>query len=484
VSAEIRQLKWDRLGPTAIRAASYGLVFDVKAPEAVAAVDGVACVEICGPLTQHSTSFFDSYDAIKCRVQAALATDARQVVLKITSPGGDVWGNLECARAIRAMAEAAGKSLVTYVDGGAFSAAYALACAGDRIYIPQTGQVGSIGVVDTIASVARQDKAMGIDVAVITSGARKADGNPHLPISEGAVAAHQAHVDELAGILWAWVAERRGISVEQIKGYEAAEFTGASAVKAALADEILDFHELRVHLARGTNTAVATSVPSAKETMSTLKSSKYTEAIAALAALAEEGDEDAKKAIKKMMAPKKDDEKDAPAKSDAPPPEEKKVEVAQAVAASAAVQAVAAPASGEIELRARMIELENKLAAKEQAEERGRLLASRPDVMKDENLSAWLKTAPIETVREAVAKLPVLAPALPKVAQATQGAGQGGVSGGLPADASEALKIRMGLTPHPVATTARVGFKTVFGATPEQVKEIEAGTIRFDKDGK
>lgn len=214
--------------------------------------------------------------------------------------------------------------------------------------------------------------------------------------------------------------------------------------------------------------------------MTSPKSSKYTDAMAALAALAEDGDEDAKKAMKKMLVAKSDP--DAPAKSSAPPAKSS-APPAKKSSAPPGAQAAAAPATGEVDLHKELITLRNEITAKNVAEERATLLASRPDLGKDAKTAAWLAKAPIETVREAVATLPVLAPAAAQAAAPTQGLGQGGPAG-LPADQSEILKRRMGLTPHPVSATARVGFKTVFGATPDQVKEIEAGTIRFDKDSK
>ncbi len=148
----------------------------------------------------------------------------------------------------------------------------------------------------------------------------------------------------------------------------------------------------------------------------------------------------------------------------------------------AGAQAAAPVASGEVDVHKELIELRNEIHAKNVAEERTKLLASRPDLAKDAKTSAWLTKAPIETVREAVATLPVLELSAPKAAAPTQGLGQGGPGAGV--NSNEELARRMGLAPHPVASTARVGFKTVFGATPAQVKEIEAGTIRLDKDSK
>ncbi len=487
VMAKIHRVTWDKRGPAAISAAAFGVTFDVREPEAVVDDNGVAVVEICGPLVQYSGFQLDGYDSIECRVQAAFASQARTVVLSINSPGGDVYGNLECARAIRAMADASGKKLITYVDGQASSAAYALACAADEIHIPETGSVGSIGVVDTIASIAKRNEAMGIDIQVITSGARKADGNPNVAITDAARAVREAHVDELAGILFSWVSERRNLSTDAVKAFEAGSFTGASAVSAGLADSVSDFHKLRENLAHGTNTATAQRVPEAKNLMASPKSSKYTDCMASLATLAEEGDEHAIAALKKMASSKSKADDAAPAsdappaddKKSAPPPAEKKAE------APAALAAVAATPNADVDALTEIAKLRNEIAAEKDKAERATLLASRPDLSADPKMKGLLDRMATDVLKDAVKNIPVVGlTGAPAVAQATRGEGQGGPGSALPADLSEALKRQMGLSPHPVATTARVGFTSVFGATPEQIKEIQAGTIRNDKDGK
>lgn len=450
--------KYDKLGPAAILVSAYAVPVEAVNPSAPVNEGGVACVDVRGPLTHHQTFGLDCYDAVLARVRAAVATEAHTVLLKLDSPGGDVYGCFETARAIRAAAAAGGKKLVAYVDGRATSAAYALACAADEIVVPATGCVGSIGVVDMLASVARQDAAMGIDVAVVTSGARKADGNPHVPLSEGALAAHQAHVDELAAVFYAWVAERRPLSVEAVRGLEAALFVGASALAAGLVDQVADFLDLR-----GTLTATARNVPQGNQTMGA-KASKYTDAMAALAALAEEGDEDAKKAMKKMLGTSKaesddkdsgdGDKKEAKAESDDGDKKDK-----DAAGAKASTEAA-------LSLASELAALKNQIAAKEEAAERSTLLASRPDLAADPKMSAWLASASIEVVRQAVNTIPKasLTPVAP--VNPTVGASQ---SVGLPADEARELRIRMGLESHPRATVTKTDNLMIFGGTPSQI---------------
>src|SRR5690606_4935218 len=133
------------------------------------------------------------------------AAKPRAVILVIDSPGGLAQHCFEPSRALRAKCSAAGVPLFAFVDGSACSAAYALACAAERIAVTPTGLVGSIGVFETLHDQSAADTAMGLAYRVVTSGSRKTDGNPHVPISDGAVSAAQAAVDQLAGLFFSLV---------------------------------------------------------------------------------------------------------------------------------------------------------------------------------------------------------------------------------------------------------------------------------------
>jgi len=474
------KLSYQPRGPCAILQAALGQSFDpMPVPAMQAEPGGQAVVDVVGPLTHHVSFGMDSYDGILERVRAACATQAASVVLRIDSPGGDVAGCFETARAMRSACDAAGKGLITYISGAGCSAAFALACAADKIYASSSSCVGSIGVIDIMVSVVRKDAAMGIDTVVVTSGERKADGNPHVPLSEGALAAHQAHVDDLAGVFFQWVGERRGIAAEAVKGLNAAVFVGQRAAEVGLIDGVADFQGLQEILKGGTITATARNVPQGI-TMATQANSKYVDAMAALAAAAEEGDERARAAMKKMAAAAedKDGDKDAP-KPDAaaaPPGEDKKDkkdEEAKALAAKAARAAAGVPgANFDVVEAVRALQAAN--VQREIAAERTALLSTRPDLMADSVIKASLEKASLETIRETFKIIPKATLAAPAQVAPTQGATAGSPIG-LPANESAELKARMGLTPHPTASVRKIGVDlTIFGATEEQAAQIAA----------
>lgn len=235
----------DRVLSLAFRAApedgTAGYFGDAEGAYSVDA-DGVARVRVEGPLAQRAWSCWmfggDGYDGVESRVRAALDDPrSRALVIEYDSPGGEVAGCGVCADAIRAAADASGKPVVSYVDELAASAAYWLASAADKIVTPPSGMLGSIGVIATRVEESPSAES-GRKVHLITSGARKADGHPTVPMSEDELAATQAKIDTLADLFAAAVAERRGMTREAVRALEADVFIGADAVTRGLADRV------------------------------------------------------------------------------------------------------------------------------------------------------------------------------------------------------------------------------------------------------
>ncbi|TOL42864.1 serine peptidase, partial [Vibrio parahaemolyticus] len=67
------------------------------------------------------------------------------ICLDIDSPGGEVAG---CFDLVDLIYELRGKKpIYAILSENAYSAAYAIASAADKIYVPRTGGVGSVGVI-------------------------------------------------------------------------------------------------------------------------------------------------------------------------------------------------------------------------------------------------------------------------------------------------------------------------------------------------
>ncbi len=462
-----KRAKFDRGGPLALSASALGLEFDL--PNIVGAapftpMGTTAVVDIDGPLTNHSALLWESYDGIRQRAAAAFSSASESVVLRIDSPGGDAAGCFELARELRAMSEATGKPLYAHVDHMAASAAYAIACAAQKIVVTSTAQVGSVGIVLALVDQTEMDKAAGLNFAVITSGARKADHCPHVAISEDAKAAAQNEVDSLAALFFSVVADSRGITPDDVKALEAGVFRGARAVESRLADEVGTFRELLGTISGVTATALDEGSEGEAMTLD--------EIISGLKKLAEGDGDDADKAKKLLgnLEGKPADEAPAAAADDKKADDDdEEARKRKKLLDEAKDKAEAAASLG---LARRVQELEAKMAADADAQARAALFAERPDFTPE--VVEVLRKAPLATLRDAVktfARVNVPDAAAPSKVHATRGAGQGTEATNgyrpvmLPPNEKRELDQSMGLA-SASGGVRREGNKMVFSALP------------------
>lgn len=237
----------------------------------------VAVVEIVGALDTRGGWWWDGYDLIAQRTAAALADPkVKAVVLALDSPGGMAAGNLDCARELRSLADAAGKPVVAHAGTMACSAAYALACAADRVMLTSDGAVGSIGTIATVYDRTAANEKEGYDVRVVRSGPLKADPHPDVPLTDASVARVRARINELAGIFAAWVSSRRPQSGDPLS-LQGAVVYGAEAITKGLADAVGT-------LADAVTTAASMAADTATKRKTTMDGSKALEAIGAMRA--------------------------------------------------------------------------------------------------------------------------------------------------------------------------------------------------------
>jgi capsid assembly protease len=209
-------------------------------------VDGIAVIEIAGVLIHRGgwigqSSGQTSYEGISAQIEAAARDPSVQAVaLEIDSFGGEVAGVFDLADQIRALRR--DKPVWAFVAEHAFSAGYALASQADRILLPRTGSVGSIGVVVMHADLSGQLDQDGVRVTLIHSGQHKVDGNPYEPLPENVRDDIQREIDVLRFLFAETVAAGRAgrLSQEAALATEAATYRGTDALAAGLADEVID----------------------------------------------------------------------------------------------------------------------------------------------------------------------------------------------------------------------------------------------------
>lgn len=367
-------------GPLALAPSAYASPFEAvsqpaPSPEAMAATE-IACLYVQGPLVLRwnpdAPRDAMAYEWIQMLARCYFAAPTvKAVVLRVDSPGGVVSGAFETAQLLRELSLAAGKPLYTYIEGQGCSAAYALAAAATGgVYASASASVGSIGVIHPLADATQKNEKDGLRFVLVTSGERKADGNPLAPITDEAVAATQAHVDELAEIFFTHVnAMRPALSVETLRGLQAATFTGQKAAVLQLIDSVSTFDRV---LALAANA----DIPKAKPM-------KLKAAAQAILDDDKASDEDKKEAKAYLASLEGDDEKDEAsddekdddkAEDDEPAKDDDKKDDDKGEAASASASA------GTPDVGARLAALEADIARGKDAAQRRKILGSRPDL--------------------------------------------------------------------------------------------------------
>lgn len=209
---------------------------------AMAAPEGIAVIPIYGSLVKRSmgvdaASGLTSYSDIATLLDAAAADPSVSgILLDIDSPGGEASGSFEVARRVREVA--ASKPVWAVANDAAYSAAYAIAASAQRLFVTETGGVGSVGVIALHVDQSAKDAQDGYHYTAITAGAHKNNYSPHEPLSGAAKSELQTEVDRLYAIFAEHVAQMRGLDVRAVRSTEAGLYFAANAVSAGLADGV------------------------------------------------------------------------------------------------------------------------------------------------------------------------------------------------------------------------------------------------------
>jgi signal peptide peptidase SppA len=238
----------------------------IPAPRSsVGAAPGIAVIPVYGTLVRRSlgldaASGLTSYGQVAAMLDAALAdASVTGILLDIDSPGGEAGGVFELAQRVRAAS--AVKPVWAVASDSAFSAAYAIASAASRIYVSQTGGVGSIGVIAMHVDQTARDAQDGYRFTAVTAGAHKNDFSPHEPLDPDAYALLQAEVDRLYGLFVDHVATMRGLDAVAVRATEAGLYFGPNAISVGLADRLGTTESALVDFASYLATNAAASGP-------------------------------------------------------------------------------------------------------------------------------------------------------------------------------------------------------------------------------
>ena len=217
--------------------AAYG--GDGLSEKPFAFVAGAAVIPVHGMLINRfsgSYGFLTGYEFIQRMTAAADADpDVRLIVYDIHSYGGLVHGAQETWDAV----VGAGTPTLAVIDSMAYSAAYYVASAADRIAITPSGGAGSIGAYKMRVDVTEMLAKGGVKVDFISAGAYKLDGQPATEMSDDERKRHQAAVDVSYDEFVSAVAVGRKMDEEAVRKTEAGTFSAQDALRLGLVDDIM-----------------------------------------------------------------------------------------------------------------------------------------------------------------------------------------------------------------------------------------------------
>lgn len=205
-------------------------------------VAGVAVIAVRGTLVQRTGTLrpysgMTGYDGLRQNIITALSDDKIDAIaLDIDSPGGEVAG---CFDLVDTIFRARGKKPIWAILGeNAYSAAYAIASAADRITVPRTGGTGSVGVIYMHVSFEEALKNSGIEVTLITKGDLKGEGSEMKELDANAYRRMKADVETVGALFDATVARNRDISRKAVFDTQAGTYLGQAGVDVGFADVV------------------------------------------------------------------------------------------------------------------------------------------------------------------------------------------------------------------------------------------------------
>lgn len=271
----IDALAAEQMKASAANPQAAGQRFSQPATPGPVVSDGVAVIDITGPMTKGFSWVTALMGGTSMQQVGALieqaATDptVKGILLRIDSPGGSVDGTEGLARVIR---EAAAQKQVLALAGGTIaSAAYWVGSAASAVYLESgTTAAGSIGVVSKHVDISGLEARVGIKTTEITSGKFKRIASMHEPLSEAGRSSIQAQLDHIYSLFVHAVAAHRGASVKTVldRMADGRVFIGQQAIDAGLVDGFATASELMARLRAGQKTPKKPTQQPERKTMS------------------------------------------------------------------------------------------------------------------------------------------------------------------------------------------------------------------------
>lgn len=238
----------DNLAPRPAMMESFDENFDdrietVEPLHGYEVVNGVAVIEVHGTLvnklgTLRPYSGMTGYDGIRQNLLVAMGDeDVKAIAFDFESGGGEVAGCFDLTDLIYELRGR--KPMWAILSEYAYSAAYCLASATDKIVVPRTGGVGSIGVICGRVDYSKALKNGGIAVNFIHYGEKKTHGYAETKMSDEERDDTQDKIDVMGDLFVETVARNLRIPKESVINTQAGCFMGQEAVDAGFAHAVM-----------------------------------------------------------------------------------------------------------------------------------------------------------------------------------------------------------------------------------------------------
>ena len=172
--------------------------------------------------------------------------DVKGILMHIDSPGGEASGLFDLSDALYQARDA--KPLWAVAGDAAYSAAYGIASAAEKIFITRTGGVGSVGVICVHVDVSKANEKEGLNYTIFRGGKYKAETNPYEELTDHAHKNLQAEVERLYQLFAGTIARNRSMTVSEVLKMEAQCYHGENGVKAGLADAVGTLEEAHAQM--------------------------------------------------------------------------------------------------------------------------------------------------------------------------------------------------------------------------------------------
>ena len=228
--------------------------------------NGIAVIEIDGPMTKHGSSLFGGGTIETKRQIRNAARDAavKGIVLKIDSPGGTVAGTQELGDEVSAANKR--KPVTAFISDLGASAAFWVASQAGQIFANKTALVGSIGTFSVIHDFSAVAEREGVKVLVFKAGDFKGAGVPGTEITEEQQAEFQRIVDVLNAEFLKAVSKGRKMNIESVRSLADGRIhIAGEATKMGLIDGVSTFDAVMKQASTRPGGSTATGIKSHEE---------------------------------------------------------------------------------------------------------------------------------------------------------------------------------------------------------------------------